>query len=71
MSKKAPDMIYRWVEAPKPTLPMPNASVVLGVHPELGEEVEWLWTHTAKGSYINGYNIIKKEDLNMRKRARK
>jgi hypothetical protein len=39
---------------------MPDAPAVLGVILAFGEEVEWIWTHTDKGSYVSGYNIVNK-----------
>ena len=59
MIKKASNISYKWVEAPRPTQLMPHAPAVLGVNLEPGEEVEWLWTHTDKGSYVSGYNIVR------------
>ena len=54
----------RTVTAPQPspasTQPLPNRvfSVVL----EADEDVESTWMHTADGvSYVNGYNVIKRE----------
>jgi len=61
MSKKISNQTKRWVEAPKPTKPMPDAPTVLGVYLSKGEDVEWLWSHTDKGSYVSGYNIVKKQ----------
>jgi hypothetical protein len=60
MSKNVLKKIKRWVEAPKSTQIMPDAPAVLGVILTFGEEVEWIWTHTDKGSYVSGYNIVNK-----------
>lgn len=60
MSRSIVKKITRWVEAPKSTQIMPDAPAVLGVILAFGEEVEWIWTHTDKGSYVSGYNIVKK-----------
>jgi hypothetical protein len=60
MSKSISKEIKRWVEAPRPTQIMPDAPAVLGVDLAFGEEVEWIWTHTDKGSYVSGYNIVNK-----------
>lgn len=49
----------RSVEAPKPTFqgaPVTFSNVLLAED----EEVQWSWTHSAKGSYVSGYPIIKK-----------
>jgi hypothetical protein len=35
------------------------APAVQGVALAPSEDVEWFWTHTSKGSYVSGYNIIK------------
>jgi hypothetical protein len=59
MSKEISNQNKRWVEAPKPTQPMMDAPAVLGVNLALGEDVEWFWTHTDRGSYVSGYNIVK------------
>lgn len=59
MIKKASNITNRWVEAPRPTQPMPYAPSVLGAYLAPGEDVEWLWTHTDKGSYVSGYNIVR------------
>ncbi|HJX35066.1 MAG TPA: hypothetical protein VJ373_07820 [Desulfatiglandales bacterium] len=61
MSKSISNKIKRWAEAPKPTQIMPDAPAVLGVILAFGEEVEWIWTHTDKGSYVSGYNIVNKQ----------
>jgi hypothetical protein len=60
MSRSIVKKITRWVEAPKSTQIMPDAPAVLGVILAFGEDVEWIWTHTDKGSYVSGYNIVKK-----------
>jgi len=60
MSKSISKKIKRWVEAPKSTQIMPDAPAVLGVILAFGEDVEWIWTHTDKGSYVSGYNIVNK-----------
>ena len=49
----------RSVEAPKATFdraPVVYPNVLLGDD----EDVEWIWTHTSKGSYVSGYEIKKK-----------
>ena len=61
MSKKISNKIKRWIEAPKSTQPMTTVPAVLGVSLALGEDVEWIWTHTDRGSYVSGYNIVKKQ----------
>ncbi len=50
----------RSVEAPKPTF---QGAPVVFSNVELAEDedVQWSWTHTAKGSYVSGYQILKKE----------
>jgi hypothetical protein len=50
----------RSVEAPKPTF---QGALVVFTNVLLAEDedVQWSWTHTAKGSYVSGYQIIKKE----------
>ena len=45
----------RWMAAPQGTLL--NASAVRGVFLARGETVEWLWTHTAAGSFVSGYRV--------------
>jgi hypothetical protein len=62
MSKKASKITNRWVEAPKPTHLMLDVPALFGVNLSPDENVEWVWTHTDKGSYISGYNIIKKQN---------
>lgn len=63
MSKKASNKTKKWIEAPQSTQSMPVASAVLGVFLAKGEDVEWIWTHTDKGSYVSGYNIILSNSL--------
>jgi len=41
---------------------MPDVPAVFRVNLAPDEDVEGLRAHTDKGSYISGYNIIKKED---------
>jgi hypothetical protein len=52
----------RWVTAPQSLLP--NVPAVQGVALAPGEDVQWFWTHTANGSYVSGYNVVR---LPMRK----
>lgn len=59
MIEKSSNITNRWVEAPKPTKLMPDVPTVFGVNLAPDEDVEWFWTHTDKGSYVSGYNIIK------------
>jgi hypothetical protein len=47
------------IEAPKPTFQ--GAPAVLSVQLAKDEDVQWVWTHTTKGSYVSGYTIIKKK----------
>lgn len=50
------DALYGcWVSAPQGT--SLNASAVRGVFLARGEAVEWLWTHTAAGSFVSGYRV--------------
>jgi len=50
----------KWISAPEPTYQ--GAPVVYtGVRVAKDEEVEWIWTHTPKGSYVSGYRIIKED----------
>ncbi|MEE8399928.1 MAG: hypothetical protein V3S89_13040 [Desulfobacterales bacterium] len=49
----------RSVEAPEPSFqgaPAMISNVLLAED----EEVQWNWTHTSEGSYVSGYQIIKK-----------
>ncbi|MFH1007040.1 MAG: hypothetical protein V1800_05980 [Candidatus Latescibacterota bacterium] len=48
------------VEAPKPTFQGAPA-VLLSVQLAEDEGVQWIWTHTTKGSYVSGYKITKKK----------
>jgi hypothetical protein len=48
----------RWIAAPQSSLP--GASAVQGVALAANEDVEWSWTHTTNGSYVSGYNIVKR-----------
>jgi hypothetical protein len=57
MDNKTSDKNKIWVEAPKPTQPIPDVPTVQGVYISKGEDVEWFWTHTEKGSYVSGYKI--------------
>jgi hypothetical protein len=52
------------VEAPKPTFH--EAPTVLSVQLVEDEEVQWIWTHTSKGSYVSGYTIANKKRANER-----
>jgi len=47
----------RWVSAPQSSLA--GAPAVQGVALAPGEDVQWLWTHTANGRYVSGYNVIR------------
>jgi hypothetical protein len=38
---------------------LPGAPAVQGVALAPNEDVQWLWTHTANGSYVSGYNIVR------------
>ncbi len=57
----------RWVSAPQGTLL--NASAVRGVFLARGETVEWLWTHTAAGSFVSGYRLITQKDANLKSQS--
>jgi len=50
----------RWVQAP--TSDNPCSPVVFGVWLEPDEDVRWLWTYTAEGSYVSGYQIKERLD---------
>jgi hypothetical protein len=50
----------RVVAAPSPTHPSLR-STVLNVECAEDEDVEWLWTETAAGSFISGYQIVARE----------
>lgn len=46
--------------SPLPAKPLPDR--VFSVLLSTDEDVEWVWAHTQDGvSYVNGYNILKKE----------
>ncbi len=47
----------RWVTAPQSSLS--GALAVQGVALASNEDVQWSWTHTANGSYVSGYNIVR------------
>jgi hypothetical protein len=48
----------RWVAAPQSSLTGAPAvqDVMLAPH----ETVQWSWTHTPNGSYVSGYNIVRR-----------
>src|SRR5262245_28426180 len=46
----------RWVSAPRST--GPHSPAVYGVMLGPDEDVQWSWTHTTNGSYVNGYTIV-------------
>ena len=48
----------RWVTAPQGTLA--GMSAVQAVALIANEDVQWLWTHTANGSYVSGYNVVRR-----------
>jgi hypothetical protein len=48
----------RWVTAPQSSLP--GAPAVQGVMLAANEDVQWSWTHTTNGSYVNGYSIVRR-----------
>ena len=54
----------RWVAAPQGTLL--NAAAVRGVFLTVGESVEWVWTHTAKGSFVSGYHVTRQKVANLK-----
>jgi len=37
-----------------------TSSALLAVNLHDDEDVEWIWTHDAKGSYVSGYRIVEK-----------
>src|SRR5439155_20653073 len=47
----------RWVAAPQSS--QPGAPAVQGIMLAPNENVQWSWTHTANGSYVSGYNIVR------------
>jgi hypothetical protein len=47
----------RFVTAPPPSHPGLHATV-LNVECAADEDVEWLWTETAAGRFVSGYQII-------------
>jgi len=50
----------KWINAPEPTFR--DAPVAYtGVRVAEDEDVEWIWTHTPKGSYVSGYRIVKED----------
>jgi len=51
----------RWVAAPQSSAR--NAPAVYGVALTENESVRWTWTHTAKGSYVSGYEIVRPTKL--------
>jgi len=48
----------RWVTVPQSS--SPGAPTVQGVALASNEDVQWFWTHTSNGSYISGYNIVRR-----------
>jgi hypothetical protein len=50
----------RIVAAPSPTHPSLRCTV-LDVECAEDEDVDWLWTETAAGSFISGYRLIRRE----------
>ena len=50
----------RSVEAPKSTYQGVPPTILSNVLLADDEEVQWIWTHTSKGSYVSGYQIIEK-----------
>jgi|GEM_PF-1118836 hypothetical protein len=53
--------VLRWVTAPQSSLR--GAPAVQGVALATGDDVQWLWMHTPNGSYVSGYNIIRRIKL--------
>ena len=56
--------IPRIVSAPTSSVSaelLPNC--VLSVALDADEDVQWMWTHTANGSYVSGYRVTKKQML--------
>jgi hypothetical protein len=48
----------RWVTPPQSSLP--GAPAVQGVALAPNEDVQWFWTHTLTGSYVSGFNIVRR-----------
>jgi hypothetical protein len=51
----------RIVPAPEPSRPDLH-NMVLSVNCAAGEDVEWQWTETAKGRFVSGYRIVRREN---------
>ena len=49
--------MVRWITAPQSSLA--NAPAVQGVVLAANEAVQWSWTHTASGSYVSGFNVVR------------
>ena len=52
----------RIVQAPEPSRPELR-NTVLNVNCAEGEDVEWQWTETAKGRYVSGFSIVRRESI--------
>ena len=55
-----PRSVFRIARAPTPRLSAPRASLQNRVESVIlapGEDVQWIWTHGADGSYVSGYTI--------------